>query len=162
MLNKVILIGNLGADPEIRFLPSGNKIASFSLATSRRWKDKQSGERREETEWHRITIFGTLADIVEQYVKKGSKVYLEGRIKTTKWNKDGVDQYSTGIIAETMLMLDGRPSSGNQSAPSPAQNNFYQGPSERDQPNYSNGGPNDFDDDIPFDSLNWQIKAHLI
>lgn len=159
MLNKVMLIGNLGADPEVRFLPSGNKVASFSLATSRRWKDKHSGERREETEWHRITIFGTLADIVEQYVQKGSKVYLEGRIKTTKWNKEGVDHYSTGIIAETMTMLDSRPASGDQSAPAHTSNS-YQAPAG--QPDYSHSNNNDFDDDIPFASLNWQIKAHLL
>jgi len=108
MLNKVTLIGNLGADPESRFMPSGEQVVTLNVATTRRWKDKQTGERKDETEWHRVTIFGKLAEIAAQYLKKGSKCYLEGRIKTSKYQKEGVDVYSTGIIADQMIMLDGR------------------------------------------------------
>lgn len=107
MKNLVILIGNLGADPEARFMPSGDQITTLSLGTTRKWKDKQ-GQKVEETEWHRITIFGALAKVASDYLHKGSKVYFEGRIKTTKYQKDGVDMYSTGIIAENMVMLDGK------------------------------------------------------
>lgn len=122
MLNKVMLIGNLGADPDGRFMPNGSQVVNFSLATSRRWKDKQSGERKEESEWHRIIIFGKLAEICVEYLHKGSQVYVEGRLQTRKWtDKGGVDKYTTEIIADTMNMLGGRsdasmPSMGGSSA----------------------------------------------
>jgi len=153
MLNKVTLIGNLGNEPESRFTPSGDQITTLTLATSRKWKDKQ-GQPQSETEWHRITIFGKLAKVASDYLHKGSKVYFEGRIKTTKYQKDGADVYSTGIIAESMVMLDGRPEGQG--------NNFGQSPGSQfdHQPQYAapaqnNGGPQtdnfaDFDDDIPF------------
>ena len=113
MLNKVMLIGNLGADPEVRYMPSGDTVTNIRLATSRRWKDRQSGEQRESTEWHRITFFNIgnfkLAEIAGEYLKKGSKVYVEGRIQTRKWQDNtGQDRYSTEIIADQMQMLDSR------------------------------------------------------
>ncbi len=107
-----MLIGNLGADPEVRYLPSGDTVTTISLATSRRWKDRQTGEQREETEWHRVTFFNSgnfkLAEIAGEYLKKGSKVYVEGRLKTSKYQKNGQDQYSRDIIADQMQMLDSR------------------------------------------------------
>lgn len=108
-LNKVILVGNLGADPEVRYLPSGDAVANIRLATTDRYKDKASGEMKEATEWHRVSFFGRLAEIVSEYLKKGSSVYLEGRIRTRKWQaQDGTDRYSTEIVAEQMQMLGGR------------------------------------------------------
>ena len=107
-INKVILVGNLGNDPELKSLPNGNNVATFSLATSETWKDKATGERREETEWHRCVVFGKLADIVSQYTRKGSKIYAEGKIKTRQWEKDGVKQYSTEIVVSEIQMLDAR------------------------------------------------------
>ena len=123
-INKVILIGNLGRDPEIRYAQNGNKIANFSLATSDTWKDKQSGERREKTEWHRVVVFNEgLATIVEKYVKKGSKVYIEGALQTNKWQdkETGADRYSTEVVLQgfnsSLTMLDGRNEmSGNSSS----------------------------------------------
>ncbi|NYH18258.1 single-stranded DNA-binding protein [Paraburkholderia bryophila] len=108
-VNKVILVGNLGADPEVRYLPSGDAVANIRLATTDRYKDKASGEMKEATEWHRVSFFGRLAEIVNEYLKKGSSVYLEGRIRTRKWQaQDGTDRYSTEIVAEQMQMLGGR------------------------------------------------------
>jgi single-strand DNA-binding protein len=163
MLNKVMLIGRLGADPEVRFLPSGGSVATIRLATSRRWKDKQTGERKEETEWHRVVFFSRLAEIAGEYLKKGSQVYVEGRIRTQKWQgQDGQDRYTTEIVADSMNMLDSRsggttefggdqPSAGYSAASSkPA----YQ--SQQPQQNNSGTMPpsppayDDFDDDIPF------------
>jgi single-strand DNA-binding protein len=170
MLNKVILIGNLGADPEIRFMPNGGQVTTISLATTRRWKNKQTGERVEETEWHRITFFGKLAEIAGEYLKKGSKAYIEGRIKTQKWqDQQGQDRYSTGIIAETMHMLD-RAGGDSGAARAEQQYQAYQGGrgaqgggstnskprpgGNSEQPPVPNGPPpgmyDDFDDDIPF------------
>ncbi|WGS55094.1 single-stranded DNA-binding protein (plasmid) [Paraburkholderia sp. D15] len=108
-VNKVILVGNLGADPEVRYLPSGDAVANIRLATTDRYKDKASGEMKEATEWHRVSFFGRLAEIVSEYLKKGSSVYLEGRIRTRKWQaQDGTDRYSTEIVADQMQMLGGR------------------------------------------------------
>jgi len=108
-VNKVILVGNLGADPEVRYLPSGDAVANIRLATTDRYKDKASGEFKEMTEWHRIAFFGRLAEIVSEYLKKGSSVYIEGRIRTRKWQaQDGTDRYSTEIVADQMQMLGGR------------------------------------------------------
>ncbi len=107
-INKVILIGNLGRDPEIRYTPSGNAVANVAIATSESWKDRNSGERQERTEWHRVVFFSRLAEIVEQYLKKGSKVYVEGRLQTRSWEQDGVKRYSTEIVANDMQMLDSR------------------------------------------------------
>jgi single-strand DNA-binding protein len=108
-VNKVILVGNLGADPEVRYLPSGDAVANIRLATTDRYKDKQSGEYKEMTEWHRVSFFGRPAEIVSEYLKKGSSVYIEGRIRTRKYQaQDGTDRYSTEIVAEQMQMLGGR------------------------------------------------------
>ena len=108
-VNKVILVGNLGAEPEVRYLPSGDAVANIRLATTDRYKDKASGEFKEMTEWHRVSFFGRLAEIVSEYLKKGSSVYIEGRIRTRKWQaQDGTDRYSTEIVADQMQMLGGR------------------------------------------------------
>lgn len=112
-VNKVILVGNLGADPETRYLPSGDAVANVRLATTDRYKDKTSGEMKESTEWHRVTFFGRLAEIVNEYLKKGSSVYIEGRIRTRKYtDQAGVEKYATEIVAEQMQMLGGRGGAG--------------------------------------------------
>ena len=115
-INKVILIGHLGQDPEIRYMPNGNAVANITLATSETWRDKQSGEQKEKTEWHRVVFFGKLAEIVGEYLRKGSQVYLEGRLQTRKWQgQDGQDRYTTEIVVDvggTMKMLGGRPQGG--------------------------------------------------
>lgn len=115
-VNKVTIIGNLGKDPETRFLPDGKAVANFSVATTETWKDKATGEKKEATEWHRITAFGRLAEICGEYLKKGSQVYVEGRIKTRKYEKDGQDHYVTEITCDQMRMLGSRPE-GASSAP---------------------------------------------
>lgn len=153
-VNQVTIVGNLGRDPEIRYAPSGDAIANIAVATTSKWKDKNTGDVKEETEWHRITFFGKLAEIVGQYLKKGASVYVQGRLKTTKYtDKDGVEKYATNIIAETMQMLGGRQAddSGQDSAPAPARQGANgTGPATprqapRPAPNFS-----DIDDDIPF------------
>ncbi len=163
MLNKVMLIGRLGADPEVRYLPSGSAVTTIRLATSRRWKDKQSGERKEETEWHRVVFFNRLAEVAGEYLKKGSQAYIEGRIRTQKWQQDGQDRYSTEIIADSMNMLDSRSGGtsefgGDQSQAghtASASKPFNQ-PQQSVQQNNSGSMPppppnyDDFDDDIPF------------
>ena len=114
-VNKVIIVGNLGQDPEVRFMPNGSAVANFTVATSETWKDKQSGEQKEKTEWHRIVIYQRLAEIAGEYLKKGSKVFLEGRLQTRKWqNQQGVDQYTTEVVANEMQMLDSRGQGGGQ------------------------------------------------
>ncbi len=115
-VNKVILVGNLGQDPEVRYMPNGGAVANFTIATSETWKDKQSGEQKEKTEWHRIVIYQRLAEIAGEYLRKGSKIYVEGRLQTRKWqNQQGQDQYTTEIIVSEMQMLDSRQS--GQGAP---------------------------------------------
>jgi len=111
-------VGNLGADPEVRDMPNGGKVANVSLATSDAWKDKNTGEQQERTEWHRVVFFNRLAEIVGEYLKKGAKVYVEGRLQTRKWEKDGVERYSTEIIASEMRMLDSR-GGGSDRPPEP-------------------------------------------
>jgi len=114
-INKVILIGNLGKDPELRHMPNGTTVASITLATSESWKDKQTGESKETTEWHRVSFFNRLAEIVGEYLTKGSKVYVEGKIQTRKWtDQEGTERYSTDIIANTMQMLDSKNSNNAQ------------------------------------------------
>jgi single-strand DNA-binding protein len=172
MLNKVTLIGNLGADPEVRYMPTGGAVTTVSIATTRRWKDRQSGERRDATEWHRVVFFNRLAEIAGEYLKKGSQVYVEGRLQTRKWQgQDGQDRYTTEIIAEEMQMLGSR-SGGtgefhNEASASSqtSQNNQYAKPQpqpSRPAPTYNAPSGNmppmppapptydDFDDDIPF------------
>uniref|UniRef100_UPI00404A54C3 single-stranded DNA-binding protein n=1 Tax=Gallaecimonas sp. GXIMD4217 TaxID=3131927 RepID=UPI00404A54C3 len=125
-VNKVIIVGNLGQDPEVRYMPNGNAVANFTVATSESWKDKQTGEQKEQTEWHRIVMYRRLAEIAGEYLRKGSKVYIEGRLQTRKWQgQDGQDRYTTEIVANEMQMLDSR--SGGQGGgqggfqPKPAQ-----------------------------------------
>ena len=116
-VNKVILIGNLGNEPDVRYMPSGDAVANVSIATSESWKDKNTGETQERTEWHRVVFFGKLAEIVKQYLHKGSKIYVEGKLRTRKWqDKEGVERYSTEVIVDisgSMQMLDGRPGGGS-------------------------------------------------
>lgn len=121
-INKVIIVGNLGQDPEVRFMPNGGAVANFTVATSETWKDKQTGEQKEKTEWHRIVIYQRLAEIAGEYLKKGSKVYLEGRLQTRKWqNQQGVDQYTTEVVVNDMQMLDSRGQGGGQGYQAPQQ-----------------------------------------
>lgn len=148
-VNKVILIGNLGADPEIRYSNSGGQIANLRVATTESWKDKNSGETQEKTEWHRVSVFGKLAEICGKYLTKGAKVYLEGRIQTRKWQDDtGADRYSTEIVADQMQMLDRRQDGQGQAptraqAPAPGpQGGSRPAPAPRFDPG--------LDDDIPF------------
>ena len=116
-INKVILVGNLGRDPETRYLPEGAAVTNVSVATTDTWKDKTSGEKKEATEWHRVVFFGRLAEIAGEYLKKGSQVYIEGRLRTRKWqDKEGADRYSTEIVADTMQMLGGRSGMGDSGA----------------------------------------------
>lgn len=144
MLNKVMLIGNLGADPDVRYTPAGAAVATISLATTRRWKDKQ-GEKQTETEWHRVIFWNKTAEVVSQYLKKGSMIYVEGRLQTRKWDDKGVDRYTTEIIASEMHMLSGKQGT---SAPDAAKTDVPK------SANTSTGAPipeyADFDDDIPF------------
>lgn len=146
-VNKVILVGNLGADPETRYMPSGDAIANIRLATTDKWKDKQSGEMKEATEWHRVSFFGRLAEIAGQYLKKGSPVYIEGRIRTRKWQdkETGADRYSTEIVAENMQLLGGRQGMGD--APARESGGESRAPAKRAP---AAGGFGDMDDDIPF------------
>ena len=160
-VNKVIIVGNLGRDPEIRYMPSGDAIANIAVATSYKSKDKNTGEQKEHTEWHRISFFGRLAEIVGQYLKKGSSVYVEGRLQTRKYtDKDGVEKYATDIVAETMQMLGGRQggdSGGQDDGGDDSAQDSRQAPRQappaapaarpapRPAPNFS-----DMDDDIPF------------
>ena len=144
-INKVIIIGNLGHDPENRYLPSGEQVTSIAVATTDRWRDKTSGEQKEQTEWHRISFFGKLAEIAGQYLKKGSQVYIEGRLRTRKYtDKEGIDRYATEIIADTMQMIGSR-QDGQQSAG----RNEYAAQTGRDAPKRP-GGLSDIDSDIPF------------
>src|SRR5690606_6162625 len=119
-VNKVILIGNVGGDPEVRYMPNGNAVANVTLATSDSWKDKQTGQQQERTEWHRVVFFGRLAEIVGEYVRKGSKLYVEGRLQTREWEKDGIKRYTTEIVVDIggqMQLLDSRQQGGQQQAP---------------------------------------------
>ena len=153
-VNKVILVGNLGADPEVRYMPNGDAVANIRLATTESWKDKASGEKKEITEWHRVVFYRKLAEIVQQYVKKGSALYIEGRIRTRKWqDKDGQERYTTEIEADSMQMLGGRGHGAGDSgsAPTPRQGNSGGGGPAR-RPPASNGSFDDLGDDIPFAS----------
>nr|WP_290699700.1 single-stranded DNA-binding protein [Halomonas sp. UBA3074] len=140
-INKVILIGNLGQDPEVRFTPSGTAVANLNLATTDTWMDRQSGQRQERTEWHRVVMFNKTAEIAQQYLKKGSKVYIEGRLQTRKWqDQNGQDRYSTEIVANDMQMLDGR--GGDFQGGGAVQNNYPQSaPQNAPAPNQGGGYP---------------------
>ena len=156
-VNKVILIGNLGKDPETRFMPSGGAVTNITLATSESWKDKQSGQMQERTEWHRVVFFNKLAEIAGEYLKKGSKVYIEGSLRTRKWQgQDGQDRYTTEIVADQMQMLDSRGDGGSMGGGNyerAEQGGYGNAPSQGgSQGGYSNAPAPaaDFDDDIPF------------
>lgn len=152
-INKVILVGNLGADPEMKYFPSGDAVCNFNIATSETWKDKDSGEKKEKTEWHRIVAYRQIAEICSKYLLKGSTVYIEGKLQTRSWEKDGVTRYTTEIITSNMQMLGGRKDSdGDQRSPESS--------APRGNGSKSGGGNNDYfggqsfpggaDDDIPF------------
>lgn len=145
-VNKVILIGNLGRDPEVRYMPSGSAVANVALATSEQWKDKQTGEQQERTEWHNVVFFNRLAEIVGEYLKKGSQVYVEGSLRTRKWqDKSGNDRYSTEIVASEMQMLGGRGGGSGGGA----NYDYNQEPAASRQPAPAPAA-DEFDDDIPF------------
>lgn len=168
-VNKVILIGNVGQDPEVKYMPSGGAVTNISVATSESWKDKNTGQMQERTEWHRVVMFNRLGEIAGEFLRKGSKVYIEGSLRTRKWQgQDGSDRYTTEIVADQMQMLDGRgEGNGNQGGYS-QQDNYNQAPPQpynqpaagnnnqrpQNQGGYSNQTPppsmDSFDDDIPF------------
>lgn len=168
MLNKVTLIGRLGADPEVKYMPSGGAVTNIGLATTRRWKDRQTGERRDETEWHRVTFFNRVAEVAGEYLRKGSLVYIEGRIRTRKWqDQNGQDRYTTEIIAEQMQMLDSKSGGTSNFNEDQAGTSGYNAPQQSAPPankpqpaaaannqQLPNSPPaasyEDFDDDIPF------------
>ena len=145
-INKVILVGNLGRDPETRYMPSGGAVTNVSVATSKSWRDRDSGEQKERTEWHRVVFFNRLAEIANEYLKRGSKVYVEGELRTREWEREGQKHYTTEIVVNEMQMLDARGEggmgamSGGGAAPSRSQQSDDFGPPPSD----------DFDDDIPF------------
>ncbi|MGA6106879.1 single-stranded DNA-binding protein [Pseudomonas solani] len=161
-VNKVILVGNVGGDPEVRYMPNGNAVTNVTLATSESWKDKQTGQQQERTEWHRVVFFGRLAEIAGEYLRKGSQVYVEGTLRTREWEKDGVKRYTTEIVVDIngqMQLLGGRPGIDGDSAPRaprPQREPQQSAPREQQQrpapqpaaqpaPDYDS-----FDDDIPF------------
>lgn len=148
-VNKVILIGNLGNDPEIRYMPSGGAVANISLATSEAWKDKQTGEQHDRTEWHRVVFFNRLAEIAGEYLRKGSKIYIEGSLKTRKWqDKGGQDRYTTEIVGNEMQMLDSR--GGVDLGSNNAGSNMNNPPPHMEASHASEPAMDSFDDDIPF------------
>ena len=164
-VNKVILIGNLGQDPEVKYMPSGGAVANISIATTENWKDKASGEKKEKTEWHRVVFFNRLAEIVGEYLRKGSSVYIEGQLRTRKWqDQSGADRYSTEIVAREMTMLGGKSGGSSDFSPPPQQAQQGGGaPQQSAQQAPSQGGGqqqggapaapqnfDNFDDDIPF------------
>ena len=156
-INKVILIGNLGRDPEVRYTPNGSAVCNVSVATTRNWKNKDSGERMEETEWHRVVFFDRLAEIAGEYLKKGRSVYVEGRLKTRKWqDKDGKDQYTTEVMATEMQMLGSREGMGGGAASEDGGGYERPAPAARpaaaaaNRPAAKTSGFSDMDDDIPF------------
>lgn len=169
-INKVILVGNLGDDPTVRFMTNGNAVASITIATSESWRDKQTGEQREKTEWHRVSLFGKLAEVAGEYLRKGSQVYIEGQLQTRKWqDQSGQDRYTTEVVVQgfngVMQMLGGKAQGqgGQQQAPAQQQQGGWGQPqqpaqqrqpqqqqrTQNQQPQY-NEPPMDFDDDIPF------------
>ncbi len=150
-INKVILIGNLGRDPETRYAQNGSAVTNFSVATSESWRDRSSGEQQERTEWHNVVCFARLAEIAGEYLRKGSKVYIEGSLRTTSWEQDGQKRYRTEIMARELQMLDSRGGGGGMGAPSGAPTGFE----SRQPPAMSDNAPTlsddtDFEDDIPF------------
>lgn len=159
-INKVILVGTCGQDPEVRYLPNGNAVTNLSLATSEQWTDKQTGQKVEKTEWHRVSMFGKVAEIAGEYLRKGSQVYIEGKLQTREWEKDGIKRYTTEIVVDmqgTMQLLGGRPQ-GDQQGQSSTAPRPQQRPQSSPQPQQAAPQPapqpapnfDSFDDDIPF------------
>jgi single-strand DNA-binding protein len=157
-INKVILIGNLGRDPETRYAQGGGPVTSFSVATSENWRDKASGEQQERTEWHNVVCFGRLAEIAGEYLRKGSKVYIEGSLRTSSWEQDGQKRFKTEVMVRDLQMLDGRGGSAGEGAPTgfEPRRQSENGPGSRSGAAPANPGnpptipDDDFDDDIPF------------
>ncbi len=156
-INKVILVGNLGQDPEVKYMPSGGAVTNISIATTDTWKDKATGEKKENTEWHRVVFFNRLAEIVGEYLRKGSQVYIEGNLRTRKWqDQNGVDKYTTEIVAREMQMLGGRTGGSSDFNQAPQKESGSQGGQKPVQkaPSQENTPPpqnfDNFDDDIPF------------
>lgn len=157
-VNKVILIGNVGGDPEVRYLPNGNAVANVTLATTDSWKDKQTGQMQERTEWHRVVFFGRIAEVVGEYARKGSKLYVEGRLQTREWEKDGVKRYTTEVVVDMggqMQLLDSRQGGGEQGMGQPRPQRPAAQPQAAAQPQQAapqQSAPDydSFDDDIPF------------
>lgn len=146
-VNKVIILGRLGADPELRSSPSGVTTCNLSIATSINWTDKNSGDKKEKTEWHRVVFFGRSAEVIDQYMKKGQQLYVEGRLETSKYEKDGIERFSTNIIGESFNFISGSSTQMDDST----QNEFNQTPSQNENMSSgSNSKKDDFDDDIPF------------
>ena len=146
-VNKVIILGRLGADPELRSSPSGVTTCNLSIATSINWTDKNSGDKKEKTEWHRVVFFGRPAEVIDQYMKKGQQLYVEGRLETSKYEKDGIERFSTNIIGESFNFISGSSTQMDDST----QNEFNQTPSQNEnKSSESNSKKDDFDDDIPF------------
>lgn len=163
-INKVILVGNLGQDPEVRYMPSGGAVTNITIATSESWKDKSTGEQKEKTEWHRVVLFGKLAEVAGEYLLKGSQVYIEGQLQTRKWqDQNGQDRYSTEVVVQgfngVMQMLGGKQQSGQQSQPQQPQQRAPQQPAPQQQ---YNEPPMDFDDDIPFGYIGIAHSNHLL
>ena len=158
-INKVIIVGNVGGDPETRYMPSGSAVTNLTVATNESWKDKQTGEQKERTEWHRVAMFNRLAEIAAEYLRKGSQVYIEGKLRTRKWqDKSGQDRFTTEIIADEMQMLGGRGGSGGgggnfgggQQGGAPSGGGQQGGGQQGGGNAPPQAGPDDFDDDIPF------------
>ncbi|AXH56270.1 single-stranded DNA-binding protein [Pseudomonas ficuserectae] len=161
-VNKVILVGTCGQEPDVRYLPNGNAVTNLSLATSEQWTDKQSGQKVEKTEWHRVSLFGKVAEIAGEYLRKGSQVYIEGKLQTREWEKDGIKRYTTEIVVDmqgTMQLLGGRPQEGQQQGQRPQQQSRpvnQQASAARQQPRQQQAAPqpsadfDSFDTDIPF------------
>lgn len=175
-VNKVILVGNLGGDPQVRYMPNGSAVANITIATSETWRDKNTGEQREKTEWHRVVLFGKTAEIAGEYLKKGAQVYIEGQLVTRKWqDQSGKDQFTTEVVVQgykgVMQILGRSGQAGGQARqnqPQQPQQN-YQHPAQQQQPQYGqqsaypmdNGVPPDYDDDIPFRQFGHQPHMHL-
>lgn len=163
-VNKVILVGNLGQDPEVRYLPNGGAVANITLATSESWRDKATGEQKEQTEWHRVVLFGKLAEVAGEYLRKGSKVYIEGQLRTRKWtDQSGVEKYTTEVLVNVggvMQMLGGK-QGGNEQGSSP-RNNSQQRNQPAQQQSHHSEPPMDFDDDIPFAPVTLPFPRHTI
>ena len=146
-INKVIIVGNLGRDPETRYLPSGGAVTNVSVATSKSWRDRESGEQKDRTEWHRVVFFNRLAEIASEYLKRGSKIYLEGELRTREWEREGQKHYTTEIVANEMHMLDSR---GGMEGGGGGNFGGSGGQSGRQQDDFGPPPSDDFDDDIPF------------